>query len=129
MIYDFEDVVRWADVYACDNSSTLFEFAACGNPVVLMDAPWFPSDDGSWRFDKYRNLGPNLTDAELGDAAIHANDNRVSYDEMVTEVFGPVDGAAKRAANAIRDLHARSESRIPSTDTRTFDTQPTLLDL
>jgi hypothetical protein len=31
-VADFDDVCRQADVYVCDNSSTLFEFAATGRP-------------------------------------------------------------------------------------------------
>lgn len=38
---DFEEVCRRADVYVCDNSSTLFEFASTGRPVVVLNAPWY----------------------------------------------------------------------------------------
>ncbi len=41
MVQSFEDVCRRADVYACDNSSTLFEFAATGRPVVVLNVPWY----------------------------------------------------------------------------------------
>lgn len=40
-VADFADVCRQADVYVCDNSSTLFEFAATGRPVVVLNAPQF----------------------------------------------------------------------------------------
>jgi hypothetical protein len=36
---DFGDVCRQADVYVCDNSSTIFEFAATGRPVVVLNSP------------------------------------------------------------------------------------------
>lgn len=41
---DFEDVCREADVYVCDNSSTLFEFAATGRPVVVLNSPRYRRD-------------------------------------------------------------------------------------
>lgn len=35
----FEDVVHRAGLYVCDNSSTLFEFAALDRPVVVLNSP------------------------------------------------------------------------------------------
>jgi glycosyltransferase involved in cell wall biosynthesis len=37
-VEDFAEVCRRADVYVCDNSSTIYEFASTGRPVVLMNA-------------------------------------------------------------------------------------------
>lgn len=39
MVRDFDEVCRRASVYVCDNSSTLFEFAATGRPVVVLNHP------------------------------------------------------------------------------------------
>lgn len=39
------EVCRRADLYVCDNSSTLFEFAATGRPVVVLNAPWYPREE------------------------------------------------------------------------------------
>lgn len=37
----FEEVIRRADVYLNDSSSTLYEFASTGRPVVVLNAPWY----------------------------------------------------------------------------------------
>lgn len=37
----FEEVMRLADLYVCDNSSTLYEFASTGRPVVVLNAPYY----------------------------------------------------------------------------------------
>lgn len=51
-VEDFADVCRRADVYAVDNSSTLFEFAATGRPVVVLNSPDYRRDiDHGLRFE------------------------------------------------------------------------------
>ena len=41
LVSSFDEVCRRASVYVCDNSSTLYEFASTGRPVVVLNAPWF----------------------------------------------------------------------------------------
>jgi hypothetical protein len=36
-----DEVFERADLYVCDNSSSLFEFASTGRPVLVLNAPWF----------------------------------------------------------------------------------------
>jgi len=36
---DFDDILRIADIYVCDQSSTLYEFASTGRPVLCYNAP------------------------------------------------------------------------------------------
>ena len=40
-VVEFTEVCERADLYVCDNSSTLFEAAAIGIPVVLLNAPTY----------------------------------------------------------------------------------------
>lgn len=37
----FDEVLEKADLYACDNSSTLYEFASTNRPVLVLNAPWY----------------------------------------------------------------------------------------
>lgn len=126
-IRTFDEVVAWADVYAADNSSTLFEAAALGISIVYLDAPWYSYGDGSYRFDKYRDLAPRVTGGELVDVILAHDD--VSYQRMVTEVFGIVDGtSARRAARAIEQVtnDTGTEGRTSGPASRSEPTQPTL---
>ncbi len=40
-VESFEEVCRRADIYAVDNSSTLYEFAATGRQVIVLNAPFY----------------------------------------------------------------------------------------
>jgi len=127
MIREFQEVIEWADVYACDNSSTTFEAYVCGVPVVLLDAPWHPTDDGSWRFDTFRDVGLHSTGPDLIDVALRANDNRVVYDDLEAKIFGPVDGATLRAAKAIEAKYdTRTTGQNSSPGKHADDSQPSL---
>ncbi|HXJ64362.1 MAG TPA: CDP-glycerol glycerophosphotransferase family protein, partial [Actinomycetota bacterium] len=65
----FDDVCRRADLYVCDNSSTIFAFAATGRPVVVLNPPWYSRDvDHGLRFWEAATVGVNCDDrATLGD--------------------------------------------------------------
>lgn len=38
---DFEDVLKIADVYVIDNSSSMYEFAAAGRPIIALNCPYY----------------------------------------------------------------------------------------
>lgn len=109
----FDDVVRRADVYVCDNSSTLFEAAACGIPVVVMNAPWYRRNVDLWpRFWRCADVGLQVDGPdELPQAVLRAlNDPPMvarRRQAIADEVYGQIDGSAARAAYALRD-HAAS---------------------
>jgi len=69
-VSDFDDVCRRADVYVCDNSSTIFEFASTGRPVFVLNAPWYrPEVEHGGRFWATADVGPQVDRPEtLGDA-------------------------------------------------------------
>ena len=76
----FEDVVKLADVYCCDNSSTIFEFAALNRPVVLLNAPWYRKDvEHGLRFWRESSIGVQCeTPAEVQSAIRRAIEDDAS---------------------------------------------------
>lgn len=105
----FAAVVLQSSVYACDNSSTLFEAAACDVPVVTLNAPWFRRDvKHGLRFWSEADVGVQIDDpADLADALAEQQGEamRRRRAEVAEIVYGPADGrAAERAVEAIRSI-------------------------
>lgn len=108
-VADFHDVCRRADVYVCDNSSTLFEFAATGRPVVVLNSPAFRRNiHHGGRFWDWSTIGIQVDEpAELVPAVRRALEDPADVRaerERVLELVYPVRAAAAhRAAAAIAD--------------------------
>ena len=99
---DFDDVLRRADIYACDNSSTLFEFASTGRPVIVLNAPWYRLEaDHGLRFWSSSRVGVNVNEPADLVAAIGA-----AYVGDVDEVYAYRSGSAERAADVISEWAA-----------------------
>lgn len=109
---DFDTVLDSADVYVCDNSSTLYEFAATGRPVVVLNAPWYRRDvRHGLRFWEYADVGVNVSSpAELAEAVrwadLDLSPNRDRRNDICHALFGRyADGrAAPRAAELLEDV-------------------------
>lgn len=108
-VRDFAHVVEVADQYVCDNSSTLYEFAAVTNrPVLVLNSPSYRRDINHGI--RFWQAMPGIqvdTAADLGDAIIEGLSDPAYAQQMrreAVELVYPVgrDGtAAKRAAEAI----------------------------
>jgi hypothetical protein len=106
MLWDFCDVMRVADVYVNDCSSTMYEFCTTGKPVVVMNAPWFRREKaGDIRFWDYADVGPQVETADELLPTIRAvleNDRwMVQRQKMLDDLYPHRGYAAQRAAAAI----------------------------
>lgn len=106
-VADFEEVMRRADVYVCDNSSTLFEFASLGRPVVCINGSRYRRDiHHGLRFwdavpglqaETAHPIGPVIEWALLDPPEVRAD-----RAHAVGRAYVACDGrAAERAADAI----------------------------
>ncbi|MBI2835080.1 MAG: CDP-glycerol glycerophosphotransferase family protein [Acidobacteria bacterium] len=107
---DFDSVLAEADVYVCDTSSTLYEFASLDRPVVVLNAPWYRRDrnfTGNPRFWQYADVGVQCDHPRALVDAVHravedAPAQREARRRAVAAVYAVRDGtAAARAASAI----------------------------
>jgi hypothetical protein len=109
----FDEVCRRADVYVCDNSSTIYEFASTGRPVVLLNSPlWRRDVHHGGRFWDWASVGINVERApELVDSVREAlvDGQQVAREETLSRVYQPRTNAAAYAATAINDWLAAQE--------------------
>lgn len=109
-VESFEDVVRHAHVYAVDNSSTLFEFAALDRPVVVLNARQYRRDvEHGLRFWTEASVGLNADPGELSSTLLAALEDPVdvarSRRDVSDRVYPYRDGtSAARAAEELVSL-------------------------
>lgn len=109
-VEDFDDVCRRADVYVADNSSTLYEFASTGRPVVLLNARTWSrkGPELGLRFWSASHVGINVDyPAELIPAVERSLEHRpedvAAREDALELVYGYRYGAADRAAAVISE--------------------------
>lgn len=108
-VADFADVVRQADLYICDNSSTLFEFAATGRPVLVLNDPKFRRNvHHGGRFWDWATVGiqvdqPDELLASIARALADPPEVRAERERVLELVYPIRAGAGARAAAAIAD--------------------------
>jgi glycosyltransferase involved in cell wall biosynthesis len=109
VVEDFADVCRRADLYVMDNSSTLFEFAATGRPVVPLNDPGFRRNvQHGGRFWNWSTVGLNVDrPAALVDTVERAladpPEVRAERERILKLVYPYRTGGAQRAADALVD--------------------------
>lgn len=106
---DFADVCRRADLYVCDNSSTIFEFAATGRPVVVLNSRYYRRDvNHGLRFWEAATVGMQVDrPADLiptVEAALLDPPEQQEARKAALDIVYPIRrGGAKLAVAAIRD--------------------------
>lgn len=106
LVRDFADVCRKADLYITDNSSSLYEFAATGRPVVTLNAPSYRRDftPGLRFWDAIPGIEVNHH-TELVDAVRLAltdpPEARQKREEALSMVYAYRSGASHRAARVL----------------------------
>ena len=108
VVADFAEVCERADLYVCDNSSTLYEFAATARPVVVLNAPWYRRNvEHGLRFWEAAHVGLQVNEpADLVPTVERAltdpwPDER---EDALRIAYAYRTGAAERAARAIMAL-------------------------
>lgn len=108
-VEDFDEVCRRADLYIVDNSSTLFEFAATGRPVVVLNSPEYRRNvNHGLRFWEAADVGVQVERAEglvaaIGEALKDAPARQEARENALGIVYAHRSGAAERAALVIEE--------------------------
>jgi hypothetical protein len=110
-IATFDEVLRTADLYINDASSTIYEFCFVNRPVVIMNAPWFRRNvNHGIRFWDYSNVGINCDDPKdlvlAAAMALEDKDMDIVHNRIraVKDLFPYAGDSARRAAEIIEDF-------------------------
>lgn len=108
-VMDFEDVCRRADLYVNDASSTLFEFASTGRPVVVLNPPGYRRNiDHGLRFWEASGVGYNASVADDLEGIVRLAltdppEQQQAREAALDLVYAYRTGGAARAAEALVD--------------------------
>lgn len=117
VVRSFEEVCRRADVYLNDASSTLFEFASTGRPVVVMNPSYYRREiRHGLRFWEAATVGVGVGPQDsLVDAVVEALEDaparQLAREAALDLVYAYRTGAAQRAAQVLVSWSAESSQR------------------
>jgi hypothetical protein len=109
-VQDFEEVLARADLYVNDCSSTMYEFASTGRPVVVLNSPTYRRRRNmGLRFWEHSDVGVNCDKpADLLAAVDKALDDtpeqKAKRDAATADVYPHRGEAAKATVEALRRL-------------------------
>ncbi len=126
-VADFNEVMRRADIYINDASSTLYEFMVTGKPVIILNAPWFDRK-ANWglRFWDFTDIGPQVDYPdqliETVERVVTGPDTfRPNRSKAVSRLFPYLGSSAQRMADEISKhlKFKKSTTHIPSIQPKT----------
>lgn len=106
----FDEVLQRADLYAIDNSSTLFEFAATDRPVLVLNPPTYRKNvHHGLRFWEYADVGVNCDSRKTLVTKVHealedAEPVQRRRREISALLFPYMGASAERAAAVLAEL-------------------------
>lgn len=120
VVKDFNEIMERADLYICDNSSTLYEFASTDRPVVVLNAPWYRRDvEHGLRFWEHSKVGINCDEpGELVDkielALQDPPEQRELRRKVIEAVYPISDGTAAKftAKELIKFIHSTTYKEL-----------------
>lgn len=110
VVWELDEVMRRADVLVADNTSAMFEFAATGRPVVVLNSRRWAKDQGpGLRFWEAAGVGINVEPhgdlpAAVAQALEDPGDVRLTREAALDIVYAHRTGALERALDAIASL-------------------------
>ena len=125
-VESFDEILMRAHVYCCDNSSSMYEFAALRGPVVVLDCPWYRVNvHHGLRYWDAADIGPRIIEPLALPGAITAALSKQPWpgaEAILARVFPPVGDPAQAAADAAVEaagltgsMKSRSPIRFPRT--------------
>lgn len=112
IVETFDEVLERADVYVCDNSSTIFQFAYVDKPVVLLNPPWYRTyftHSFNPRFWSHADIGVNVFDPydllpAIEKAVQDDSTQKKARKRAVEDVFANKGHATQAFIKAIMDV-------------------------
>lgn len=106
IVPDFLEVCRRADVYVCDNSSTIFEFAATGRPVVLLNGRYRKHVQHGGRFWDWASVGVQVDDPHHLVSAVRLaladpDEIKRERERIVKQVYPIIAGSTEATVRAL----------------------------
>ena len=117
-VRSFPEVCERADVYVNDASSTLFEFASTGRPVVVMNSRLYRRKvNHGLRFWEASTVGVNVEQTDslieaVGEALEDSKSRQDAREAALDLVYAYRTGAAQRAVVALVDWASESREAV-----------------